>query len=109
MGFFEFEGKTPSVASSCYVDNTAVIIGDVEIGENCFIGPGVKTTNVKYPNPKKKADEYEKTVIGKGVMVGAGSTILCGITIGDRAYIGAGSVVTKNVRPGGRVKGNPAK
>ncbi|MBN2169660.1 MAG: gamma carbonic anhydrase family protein [Actinobacteria bacterium] len=103
MGFFEFEGKIPTVAGSCYIDDTAVIIGDVEIGENCFIGPGAKIKGdygriiigegssiqdncVVHVRPK-----YE-TVVGSHVTVGHGA-ILHGAKIGDYTVVGMGAII----------------
>lgn len=97
-----------------------VIIGDnVNIGAMCFIpegvtieddawiGPRVTFTNDRYPPSKK--EQWEKTLIKKGARIGAAVTILCGVTIGENALIGAGSVVTKDVPPGETWAGVPAK
>jgi len=77
-------------------------IGDAEIGENTNIGAGTITCNF---DGKRK----NKTVIGRDVMIGSNTSLIAPITIGDGALTGAGSVVTKDVPPGQRVAGNPAK
>ena len=77
-------------------------IGDSEIGENTNIGAGTITCN--YDGKRKN-----KTIIGRDVMIGSNTSLIAPITIGDGALTGAGSVVTKDVAPGDRVAGNPAK
>ena len=91
------------------VGNHSLLFEGLIVGNDVFIGPRFTSTNVKYPNPKRKAKYYEKTVIEDNVTIGANVTIVCGVTIGEGAFIGAGSTVTKDVPPGFRVKGNPAK
>lgn len=114
-------GNNCNICSHCFLEND-VIVGDnvtikngvylwdgITIEDNVFIGPNVTFTNDKYPRSKKYPDEFQRTLIKKGASVGAGSTILGGITIGESAMIGAGSVVTKNVPDGELWVGNPAK
>lgn len=82
-----------------------------------FVGHGVTFINDRFPrstNPDGKlqteADwKCETTLVKKGASIGSGATILCGVTIGERAIVGAGSVVTKDVPAGGIVAGNPAR
>jgi UDP-2-acetamido-3-amino-2,3-dideoxy-glucuronate N-acetyltransferase len=67
-------------------------------------------TNVINPRAFiERKNEYKKTVVKKGATIGANSTIICGITIGEYAFIGAGSVVTKDVKPYALIYGNPGK
>lgn len=103
--FCEIAGK---VGRCTKIQNGVYVWEGVEIGENCFIGPNVTFTNVKLPNIVYK-QKYQRTVIGKGTMIGANATILCGITIGENCIIGAGSVVTKSIPDNAVVYGNPAK
>lgn len=80
----------------------------VTIEDDVFIGPNVTFTNDRYP--KSKGDwKLEKTSVGRGASIGAGSVILPGLTIGENSLVGAGSVVTKDVPPNTVVAGNPAK
>lgn len=82
----------------------------VELADNVFCGPSMAFTNVFNPRcefPRK--DAYRPTHVKKGVSFGANSTILCGITIGQYAFIGAGAVVTDDVSDYALVVGNPAR
>ena len=114
-------GENCNICSHCFVEND-VMIGDnvtikcgvqlwdgVTIEDNVFVGPNVTFTNDLYPRSKQHLAEYAKTILKKGCSIGANSTIVCGVTIGDNAMIGAGSVVTKDVPAGELWLGNPAK
>jgi len=81
----------------------------VTIEDNVFIGPNVTFTNDKYPRSKVYPEQFLKTTVKKGASIGANSTLLSGITIGENAMIGAGSVVTKDVPAGELWFGNPAR
>jgi acetyltransferase-like isoleucine patch superfamily enzyme len=81
----------------------------VTIEDNVFIGPNVTFTNDLFPRSKNPNWKLEQTIVKKGASIGANSTILCGITIGENVMIGAGSVVTKSIPDGEVWYGNPAK
>jgi len=81
----------------------------IRIEDNVFIGPNVTFTNDLIPRSKLYPQEFVKTTICKYASIGANSTILAGVTIGEYALIGAGSVVTKNIPPFTVWYGNPAK
>lgn len=81
----------------------------ITIGNDVFLGPNVTFTNDKYPRSKQYPEEFQRTTIEDGASVGAGAIILGGVTVGRKAMIGAGSVVTKNVPAGELWVGNPAK
>lgn len=114
-------GKNCNIGSHCFIENEAVIGDNVTvkcgvqlwdgiiIDDNVFIGSNVTFTNDRYPRSKNEKWQLEKTVVKRGASIGAGTTILCGIEIGENAMIGAGSVVTKNVPAGELWMGNPAK
>lgn len=92
------------------VQNNVSIYTGVICEDDVFIGPSVVFTNVVNPRSaivRKK--EYKKTLVKKGATIGANATIVCGITIGEYAFVGAGAVVTKNVASFALVYGNPAK
>ena len=81
----------------------------IRIEDNVFIGPNVTFTNDRYPRSKQYPEEFQQTIVKEGASIGANATILGGITIGEHALIGAGSVVTKNVPANELWVGNPAK
>lgn len=92
------------------VQNNVSIYTGVICEDDVFLGPSMVFTNVI--NPRSALDrknEYLKTIVGKGATIGANATIICGHTIGNYSFIGAGAVVTKDVEPYALVVGNPAK
>ena len=114
-------GKNCNINCHTFIEND-VVIGDrvtiksgvyiwdgLRIDDDVFIGPNATFVNDKYPRSKKYADKFQETKIGKSASIGANATILGGISIGEFAMIGAGSVVTKNVKPYTLVYGNPAR
>lgn len=92
------------------VQNNVSIYTGVICEDDVFLGPSMVFTNVLNPRsaiPRK--EEYKKTIVKKGASIGANATIVCGITIGEFALIGAGAVITKDVLPYQLVYGNPAQ
>jgi len=81
----------------------------IEIEDNVFVGPNATFVNDKYPRSKVYPETFQRTRICKAASIGANATILGGVTIGEHALVGAGSVVTKDVPPYALVFGNPAK
>ena len=97
------------IGSNVKIQNNVSIYDMVVLEDFVFCGPSVVFTNVKNPRSHiSRKNEYKKTIIRKGVSIGANSTILCGIEIGKYAFIGAGSLVTKNVKPFSLMLGAPA-
>ncbi len=91
------------------VQNNVSIYEGVICADDVFIGPSAVFTNVVNPRSAiVRKNQIKKTIISKGVSIGANATILCGIEIGNFAFIGAGAVVTRNVKPYALVIGNPA-
>lgn len=113
-------GENCNICANVLIEND-VIIGNnvtiksgvqiwdgVRIEDNVFIGPNVTFTNDIIPRSKIYPQSFEKTLIKKGASIGANSTIVAGHTIGEYSFIGAGSVVTKNIPPHTVWYGNPA-
>lgn len=98
------------VGDNVKVQNFVSIYKGVKIKDDVFVGPSVVFTNDLYPRAFTWEEEkIVPTVVEKGASIGANSTIICGVTIGEYAMVGAGSVVTKDVPPFGLVFGNPAR
>jgi len=117
IGTFVEIQRGAKIGQRCKVSSHTFICEGVIIEDEVFIGHGVTFTNDLLPratnadgSPQTDADwKCEKTYIKKGASIGSGATLLCGITVGERAIVGAGAVVTKSVPPGMIVAGNPAK
>lgn len=92
------------------VQNNVSIYTGVECEDNVFLGPSMVFTNILNPRSHVvRKDAYVKTVLRKGSSIGANATIVCGIEIGEYALVGAGAVITKDIKPYALVVGNPAK
>jgi acetyltransferase-like isoleucine patch superfamily enzyme len=117
VGAFVEIQKGASIGKNCKISSHTFICEGVHIEDNCFIGHGVMFTNDLFPratNPdgstQTDADwTLVETFVKKGASIGSNATILCGITIGENALVGAGAVVTKDVPANAVVAGNPAK
>jgi len=119
--------KNAVIGSNCNINCHTFIENDVVIGNNVtvksgvylwdgirvedsvFIGPNATFVNDPYPKSKQYPAQFQQTLLRKGCSIGANATIIGGIEIGENALIGAGSVVTKNVKPHALMLGNPAK
>jgi len=103
-------GPRVKIGSGVKVQNNVSIYEGVEIENDVFLGPSMVFTNVINPRAFiERRDEFKITLLKKGCTIGANVTIVCGVTIGEYAMIGAGAVVTKDVAPYALVYGNPAK
>ncbi len=92
------------------IQNNVSIYTGVECEDDVFLGPSMVFTNVTNPRSGvNRRGQYEKTVVKKGASIGANATIVCGHDIGEYAFIGAGSVVTKTIPAYALVVGNPAR
>ena len=96
------------IGDNCKIQNGVSIYNGVSIEDDVFVGPYAVFTNDKVPRAFNHEWQTIPTIIRKGASIGANSTIICGITIGEYAMIAAGSVVTKDVEPYSLVMGNPA-
>jgi acetyltransferase-like isoleucine patch superfamily enzyme len=116
IGAFVEVQKNAAIGRNCKISSHTFICEGVTIEDDVFIGHGVTFVNDTYPRatapdgkPQTEADwSVEPTLVRKGASIGSGSTILANVTIGEKAIVGAGSVVTKNVPPDTIVAGNPA-
>jgi UDP-2-acetamido-3-amino-2,3-dideoxy-glucuronate N-acetyltransferase len=103
---------SPGVILGCNVkiQNNVSLYTGVICEDDVFLGPSMVFTNVTNPRSAvNRRGQYERTVVKKGASIGANATIVCGHDIGEYAFIGAGAVVTKEVKPYALVVGNPAK
>ncbi|MBU8891938.1 MAG: N-acetyltransferase [Bacteroidales bacterium] len=92
------------------VQNNVSIYTGVICEDEVFLGPSMVFTNITNPRSSIiRKDKYEKTLVKKGASIGANATIVCGNTIGEFAFIGAGTVVIKDVKPYALIVGNPGK
>ena len=103
-------GSKAIIGNNVKVQNNVSIYDEVILEDDVFCGPSMVFTNVFNPRSHVvRKHEYRKTLVKKGATIGSGCVILCGITIGEYAFIGAGSVVTKDILPYNIVAGNPAE
>ncbi len=117
IGAFVEIQKNASIGRNVKVSSHTFVCEGVEIEDDCFIGHNVSFINDKYPRatgdggaPQSEADwRVVPTRVMRGASIGTGATILCGITIGENAIVGAGSVVTHDVPDNAVVAGNPAR
>ncbi len=99
-----------TLGNNVKVQNNVSIYTGVSCDDDVFLGPSMVFTNVINPRSAiNRRDEYAKTHVGKGASIGANATIVCGHDIGQYAFVGAGAVVTKTVKPYALVVGNPAR
>jgi acetyltransferase-like isoleucine patch superfamily enzyme len=117
IGTFVEIQRGAKVGRRVKISSHTFICEGVEIEDHVFVGHGVTFINDRYPSAVNADGELQTTadwtvvptVVRKGASIGSGSTILCGIEIGEGAIVGAGSVVTKSVPPRTIVAGNPAQ
>jgi acetyltransferase-like isoleucine patch superfamily enzyme len=117
IGCFVEIQKNARIGERCKISSHSFICEGVTLEDEVFIGHGVMFTNDKYPRAtaadgtlQAEGDwECQRTTVKRGASIGSGSTLLGGIVIGERATVGAGSVVTSDVPPHATVAGNPAR
>ena len=110
LGQNVFIGTNVLIGNNCKIQNNVSIYEGVELESDVFCGPSMVFTNVINPRSfVERKKEFKKTLVKKGATIGANATILCGITIGCYAMIGAGSVVLDNIKNFAIMVGNPAK
>ena len=105
-------GNNVQIANHVKIQNNVSVYEGVELEDYVFCGPSMVFTNVKVPRsefPQKGTEYYVKTLVKNSASIGANATILCGITIGEYAFIGSGAVVTKDVPAHALIVGNPGR
>lgn len=105
-------GPNVIIGNNCKIQNNSLLYEGVTLEDDVFIGPNTVTTNDYKPQVYgdwKNSNRFKKTLFKKGCSIGANSVIICGVEIGEKSLVGAGSVVTTNVLPSTVVFGNPAK
>lgn len=110
LGQNVFVGNRVVIGDNCKVQNNVSIYDNVTLEEGVFCGPSMVFTNVYNPRALvQRKDEFRNTLIKKGATLGANCTIVCGLTVGEYAFVGAGAVITKEVMPYALVVGVPGK
>lgn len=117
IGTFVEVQKNASIGKNCKIQSHTFICEGVTIEDDVFVGHGVIFINDKYPRATNDGGGLQTeadwivlpTIVKKGASIGSGATVLSNVTIGEKAIVGAGSVVTKDVPPNAIVAGNPAK
>ena len=105
-----FVGNDVLIGNNCKVQNNVSIYDTVTLEDDVFCGPSMVFTNVYNPRSGViRKDEYRRTLIKKGTTIGANATIVCGVTLGEYAFIAAGAVITRDVKPYALMAGVPAR
>lgn len=110
LGQNVFVGNKVTIGDRCKIQNNVSVYDNVTLEEGVFCGPSMVFTNVYNPRSLiERKSEYRNTLVKKGATLGANCTIVCGSTIGEYAFVGAGAVVNKDVKPYALMVGVPAK
>ena len=98
------------IGNNVKIQNNVSVYEGVELSDDVFCGPSMVFTNVVNPRSHiSRKNEYRKTLVGRGATIGANATIVCGVTLGEYAFVGAGSVITRSVPAYGLMVGVPAR
>lgn len=110
LGQNVYVGSRVVLGANCKVQNNVSIYDNVTLEDDVFCGPSMVFTNVYNPRSQvSRKHEYRDTLVRRGATFGANCTIVCGVTIGEYAFIGAGAVVTRDVKPYALMAGVPAR
>ncbi len=110
LGQNVFVGNGVKLGNNVKIQNNVSVYEGVVCEDDVFLGPSMVFTNVITPRSFiERKDEFKTTVVKKGATIGANATIICGVTLGEYCLIGAGAVITKNVKPFALMTGVPAK
>lgn len=110
LGQNVFVGNKVIVGDRCKIQNNVSVYDNVTLEEGVFCGPSMVFTNVYNPRSLiERKSEYRDTLVKKGATLGANCTVVCGVTIGEYAFVGAGAVINKDVKPYALMVGVPAR
>ena len=110
LGQNVFVGNKVTIGDNCKIQNNVSVYDNVTMEEGVFCGPSMVFTNVYNPRSLiERKNEYRDTLIKKGATLGANCTIVCGTTVGEYAFVGAGAVINKDVKPYALMVGVPAR
>jgi UDP-2-acetamido-3-amino-2,3-dideoxy-glucuronate N-acetyltransferase len=110
LGQNVYVGGAAVIGDSVKIQNNVSVYDGVHLDDDVFVGPSAVFTNVKNPRAHvSRKDEYLPTRVGRGATIGANATVVCGVTLGEYSFVGAGAVVTGDVAPHALVVGNPAR
>jgi UDP-2-acetamido-3-amino-2,3-dideoxy-glucuronate N-acetyltransferase len=110
LGQNVFVGNKVIIGDNCKIQNNVSVYDNVTLEEGVFCGPSMVFTNVYNPRSLiERKDEYRDTLVKRGATLGANCTVVCGVTIGEFAFVGAGAVINKDVKPYALMVGVPAK
>ena len=110
LGQNVYVGNRVVIGNNVKIQNNVSVYDNVTLEDDVFCGPSMVFTNVYNPRSAvTRKDEYQDTVVKRGVTLGANCTIVCGVTIGEFAFVGAGAVVNKDAKPYALMVGVPAK
>ena len=110
LGQNVFVGNKVTIGHKCKIQNNVSIYDNVHLEDEVFCGPSMVFTNVYNPRSGiERKDQYLDTIVKKGATLGANCTIVCGVTIGEYAFVGAGAVINKDVQPYALMVGVPAR
>jgi UDP-2-acetamido-3-amino-2,3-dideoxy-glucuronate N-acetyltransferase len=110
LGQNVFIGNKVTIGNNVKIQNNVSVYDNVTLEDDVFCGPSMVFTNVYNPRAAvSRKDEYRNTLVKRGVTLGANCTIVCGVTIGEYAFIGAGAVINRDVKPYALMVGVPAK
>jgi len=105
-----FVGNRVVIGNNCKIQNNVSVYDNVTLEDDVFCGPSMVFTNVYNPRSAvSRKDEYRDTLVKRGVTLGANSTVVCGTTLGEYAFVAAGAVINRNVKPYALMAGVPAK